>query len=53
MDDIYSTLVDIIGTPPSGTEFLIYIIACFVFIYLFYFLGKLFMYIFKFIGGIS
>lgn len=53
MDDIYTQLIEIIGDPLPGTEIIIYIIACFIVLYLIYFMGKLFMYIFKFIGGIS
>ena len=52
MDDIYQALVDIIGTPPAGLEWIIYLIACFLFITVFHFFTIFVQYIFKFIGGI-
>lgn len=52
MSNIYKALIDIIGTPPNGLDWTIYIIALFVFITVFHFLTLLLQMIFKWVGGI-
>lgn len=50
--NLYVQLVDIIGTPPVGFEWCVWLICCFIFIVTYHFLVLMLQYLMKFVGGI-
>lgn len=52
MSNIYEALVSLIGEPPAGLEFVVYILACLLVFMVVSSFVNIFSYIFKWIGRI-
>lgn len=53
MVDLYEKIVNILGTPPNGYEWVIYFIGVLMLLEFFKYITYLFTYIFKWIGGLK
>lgn len=52
MSNIYEALISLVGTPPLGTEWLVYTLACLIVFMVVNSFVNIFSFIFKWVGGI-